>query len=88
MSKHYDENKCVASLARNHKVNVTYDMGFKVLEIPKDNTIGIHSWGMIDFLTNYCGYRARYKVTSGTKVTIAKAKRHKKQNKQQYGEED
>lgn len=88
----YDENKCLNSLARNHKVKVAtnYDghgIMLKCLEIPKENNIGIHSWGMIDFLVNYCGYHYRFYDNTKQVSVATKKNKHKKSNKYQEYEE-
>lgn len=52
MAKRHDENKCLKSFNRIGRVNI-YD---KTLQAPKNAIIGIHLWGKIDYLTNYCGW--------------------------------
>lgn len=83
MKRKYDEKKCVASLCRNHKVKLET---ITHLLIPKENTIGIHSWGMIDYLVNYCGYVYTYYDNTRAVDAPAKKNRHKKTNKYQYEE--
>ena len=51
MAKH-DENRDIRSVSRIAKVN-SID---KSIQAPKTAVIGIHMWGKIDYLTNYCGY--------------------------------
>lgn len=84
MKRKYDENKCVASLARNHKVRLVMA---KHIQLPKENTIGIHSWGMIDYLVNYCGYVYTYYDNTRNTSAPIKKNRHKKSNKYQIDEE-
>lgn len=52
MSKKHDENKDLRLISRIAKI----DYAYKSIQAPKTSTIGIRSWGRIDFLTNYCGY--------------------------------
>ena len=52
MAKRHDENKCLRSFRRIGRV----DMYDKTLQAPKSAVIGIHLWGKIDYLTNYCGW--------------------------------
>lgn len=51
MKKH-DENKDLRLFSRIGKVNI----GDKTLRASKSTIIGIHMWGRIDFLINYCGW--------------------------------
>lgn len=52
MAKRHDENKCLKSFNRIGRVDIYY----KTLQAPKNAVIGIHLWGKIDYLTNYCGW--------------------------------
>ena len=56
MSKsRYDEGKVLRQLDRK---SVRIDYALKVIEVAKEaNDIGIHSWGKLDFLQNYCGWK-------------------------------
>lgn len=69
MSKsRYDEGKVLRQL---DKKSVRIDYATKVIEVAKEaNDIGIHSWGKLDFLQNYCGW----KVISVNMTEIMKAK--------------
>ena len=51
MKKH-DENKDLRSFSRIGKVNY----GDKTLQASRSAAIGIHMWGKIDYLRNYCGW--------------------------------
>lgn len=51
MAKRHDENKCLKSFNRIGRVDI-YN---KTLQAAKNAVIGIHLWGKIDYLTNYCG---------------------------------
>jgi hypothetical protein len=53
MKKHYDERSVLISLARN---NVKVEFADKRIIIGNSQSIGIHTWGKIDFLVHYCGY--------------------------------
>ena len=48
----HDENKVLRSVSRIAKI----DYGSKSIKCSKNATIGIHMWGKIDYLTNYCGW--------------------------------
>ena len=50
--KHYDESKVLNSVGRRCKI----DYSNKSIQAPKNTIIGIHMWGKIDFLTNYCDW--------------------------------
>lgn len=52
MAKKHDERRVLASLYRNNAVDV---VGCHII-IKKNATVGIHTWGKIDFLAHYCGY--------------------------------
>ena len=52
MAKRHSEDKAVKSVARVCKV----DAKAKTLQVSKGAIIGIKTWGMIDFLTHYCGW--------------------------------
>lgn len=86
MAKH-DENKDLRLIGRIAKVN----FADKTIQAPKTATIGIHMWGKIDFLRNYCGWHFIWKndaiiVSAPSKTsneanskTNKKAKREAKQ---------
>jgi len=80
--KKYDENNVTRSLV---SVGCKVDAVNKVIEIPA-NTIGIHSWGKVDFMVKCCGYTFLRvaKVTSKTKKENKRveAREAKKENKQ------
>lgn len=69
MSKsRYDEGKVLRQL---DKKSVRIDYALKVIEVAKEsNDIGIHSWGKLDYLKNYCGW----KIISVNMTEIQKAK--------------
>ena len=50
--KNHDENKDIQLLKRICYVN----QGQKLIQAPKSATIGIRSWGRIDFLVHHKGY--------------------------------
>lgn len=53
----YDEVSVCRSLSKKHDISI--DTQRKVIEVVKNNTtVGNGSWGKIDYLCNYCGYRA------------------------------
>ena len=54
--KKHDERKDVEHLSNIPGVSV--NPGQKQIKINPTATVGIHSWGRIDFLTHYCGYSA------------------------------
>lgn len=69
MSKsRYDEGKVLRQLDRK-SVRINYAR--KIIEVAKEaNDIGIHSWGKLDYLQNYCGWT----VISVNMTEIQKAK--------------
>lgn len=50
--KLHDENKDLHLISRIAKV----DYSNKTIQAPKSATIGIKTWGRIDFLVNHCGW--------------------------------
>ena len=52
MSKKHDESKDLRLVSRIAKI----DYSNKTIQAPKSATIGIKTWGRIDFLTHYCGW--------------------------------
>lgn len=56
MAKHYDEKKVLRELDKK-AVQVNFGNHQLVININK-GTVGIGTWGKIDFLVNYCGWRA------------------------------
>lgn len=55
MAKH-EENKDVRLISNHTGINI--DWAQHCIEIDKDATVGIRTWGRIDYLTHYCGWRA------------------------------
>lgn len=71
MSKHkYDAKKVVSKLL-NKGLNI--DWSTNTILVPTDGVIivGIHSWGKIDFLVNYCNYR--YHIVSPSEAQQQRA---------------
>lgn len=62
-SKNYNADEVVRQLSKKHDIRVNNDV--KVVEVitgkdnkrPAANDVGNGSWGKIDFLVNYCGWR-------------------------------
>ena len=50
--KKYDERSVSFMLNRINGINVAG----KTITIHPGATVGIHQWGRIDYLCNYCGY--------------------------------
>ena len=48
----HDESGALKSFARVGKI----DAARKTLTLPKGATVGIKTWGKVDFLTHYCGW--------------------------------
>lgn len=62
MAKSYDENKCLRSVSRVARI----DYGTNSIQAGKTAIIGIHTWGKIDYLVNYCGWRFYWNNSAGT----------------------
>lgn len=60
MSKKHDERKCLKSLSRVCRI----EGNFIVANF--GTVIGIHRWGMIDYLIKCHGYRFHWSVKGGT----------------------
>ena len=81
----HDENKDLRCVARIAKIN----LGDKTIQASKSATIGIHMWGRIDFLTNYCGWHFIWNNSAGVggysssdvKTSAREAKKAKKEPK-------
>lgn len=54
MAKKHDERKDLKSVSRIARID-----GNSIV-IGDKSAVGIHTWGKIDFLVNYCGYRCYY----------------------------
>ena len=50
MAKKHDERKDLKCVSKVAEINGNH------IIIPTNALIGIHMWGRIDFLVNYCGY--------------------------------
>ena len=50
MAKRHDERKCLRSLSKVCRIESNHIIA------NVDAVIGIHRWGMIDYLVGYCGY--------------------------------
>ena len=82
MKKH-DEKKDLKCVSKVAEIN-----GNQII-IPTNTVIGIHMWGRIDFLVNYCGYiinRSKNVKASNLKfedaeVSAREAKKIKKEHK-------
>lgn len=62
--KRYDEATVLRLISRGGKCFVNH--GNRMIEVNKDNLPGIHTWGKIDYLCNYCGWRYMFK-SNGSK---------------------
>ena len=81
MKKHYDERKVLNELA---KKRVTIDYSMKVITINNESgTCGIHSWGKIDFLVKFCGWKYISKKGNIKKTKEYNIKRYKKLKKEE-----
>lgn len=81
MSKNkYDEGKVINQLARR---GVTIDYATHYIQVPIDGTVivGIHSWGKIDYLVNYCGWRCAGVVASEIQKQRAAERKAKQEEK-------
>ena len=82
MKKH-DEKKDLKCVSKVAEIN-----GNRII-IPTDAVIGIHTWGRIDFLVNYCGYilnrgknvKASNLTFEDANVSAREAKKIKKEHK-------
>lgn len=86
MSKsRYDEGKVLRQLDRK---SVRIDNTLKVIEVAKESTdIGIHSWGKLDFLQNYCGWKViLVNMTEIMKAKVAEREARKAERKKEKEE--
>lgn len=52
--KNYDEATVLRELKRNRSIKISGT----IIKVPKDSTdVGIRTYGKIDYLVNYCGYK-------------------------------
>lgn len=83
MAKKHDERKDLKCVSKVAEINGNH------IIIPTNSLIGIHMWGRIDFLVNYCGYilnRSNNVKASNLKfaeaeVSVREAKKIKKEHK-------
>ena len=83
MAKKHDERKDLKCVSKVAEINGNH------IIIPVNAVIGIHTWGRIDFLVNYCGYilnRSNKVKASNLKfedaeVSAREAKKIKKEHK-------
>lgn len=83
MAKKHDERKDLKCVSRVAEINGNH------IIVPTNAVIGIHTWGRIDFLVNYCGYilnRSNKVKASNLKfedaeVSAREAKKIKKEHK-------
>lgn len=83
MTKKHDERKDLKCVSKVAEINGNH------IIIPTNSLIGIHMWGRIDFLVNYCGYilnRSNNVKASNLKfaeaeVSAREAKKIKKEHK-------
>lgn len=66
MAKKHDENRDLRCVARIASINP----GDKSIQCSKNATIGIHMWGRIDFLTNYCGWHFIWNNSAGVSYSL------------------
>lgn len=78
--KKYDEGKVINQLASR---GITIDYVGHYIQVPKDGTVivGIHTWGKIDYLVNYCGWRCVGVMASELQKQRAAERLAKKQEK-------
>ena len=81
----YDEGKVLRQLDRK---SVRIDYALKVIEVAKEaNDIGIHSWGKLDYLQNYCSWRViTVDMTEIMKAKIAEREARKAERKREKEE--
>lgn len=86
MSKsRYDEGKVLSQL---DKKSVRINYASRIIEVAKEATdIGIHSWGKLDFLQNYCGWKViLVNMTEIMKAKIAEREARKAERKREKEE--
>lgn len=54
MAKKHDERKDLRSVSRVARIDGNH------ITVGDKSAVGIHTWGKIDFLVNYCGYHLHY----------------------------
>lgn len=67
MKNKYTENSAIESLSKKNDVQLSLNKEIHVLngkskkkQFKPQYDLGNGSWGKIDFLVNYCGYRQRF----------------------------
>lgn len=86
MSKsRYDEGKVLRQL---DKKSVRINYALKVIEVAKEaDDIGIHSWGKLDYLQNYCGWKViLVNMTEIQKAKFAEREARKAERKREKEE--
>ena len=83
MAKKHDERKDLMSVSRIARINGNH------IIIGDKSAVGIHTWGKIDFLINYCGYHVHYECGAKpsnlkfdeSKTSAREAKKIRKEHK-------
>ncbi len=83
MAKKHDEKSDLKSVSRVARIDGNH------IIIGDKSVIGIHTWGRIDYLVNYCGYVVNYQAGAKAnnikfdddKKSIREHKRIKKEHK-------
>lgn len=65
MAKRHDERKCLRSLSKVCRIEGNHIIA------NVDAVIGIHRWGMIDYLVGYCGYFFSRTIKGGNPKPIS-----------------
>lgn len=81
----YDEGKVLRQL---DKKSVRINYADHVIEVAKEATdIGIHSWGKLDYLQNYCGWKIiTVNMTEIQKAILAEREARKAERKKEKEE--
>lgn len=75
MSKKHDENQDIRILSKRFKINEAQ----KTIGAVTNQLIGNKSWGRIDYLCHYCGY----KLITNASVVVSKESYNNEDNKKE-----
>ena len=83
MGKHYDENKVVNLLAKQG-IKTTRQGVFDCITLYKGRSYGIHTWGKLDYLVNYCHYHIIWKDSVTPQDDDARNERKQRKQRSEF----
>lgn len=70
MKRKHDEASVIRSLMKKRS-EIKVDVITKTIEVVKNaSSVGIRTWGKIDYLVHYCGYHQIFVISVGRATTL------------------